>query len=128
MKLYLAVFKICRRSRKANPIQATIEIIKTIYIITAITFLVKSEKVINEVFTPSKKEIELARRIVNAYEEAIKKGLGATSMEGRIIDKAAYNQAKELLTLTEMIKEKEELKKKKLEVYQNKQIIHDPVN
>ena len=43
MKLYLAVFKICRRSRKANPIQATIEIIKTIYIITAITFLVKSE-------------------------------------------------------------------------------------
>jgi len=49
-------------------------------------------------------------------------------MEGRIIDKAAYNQAKELLTLTEMIKEKEELKKKKLEVYQNKQIIHDPVN
>jgi citrate lyase subunit beta/citryl-CoA lyase len=71
-------------------------------------------RVINEVFTPSEKEIELARRIVNAYEEAIKKGLGATSMEGRIIDKAAYNQAKELLTLTEMIKEKQKSKEKKI--------------
>ena len=43
MKLYLAVFKRCRRSRNANPIQAIIEIIKTIYIITATTFLVKSD-------------------------------------------------------------------------------------
>jgi len=46
LKLYLAAFKTCRRSRNANPIQAIIEIIKTIYIITATTFLVKSEKFI----------------------------------------------------------------------------------
>ena len=46
MKLYLAAFKACRRSRNANPIQAIIEIIKTIYIITATTFLVKSENLI----------------------------------------------------------------------------------
>ena len=43
MKPYLAAFKRCRRSRKANSIQAIIEIIKTIYIITATTFLVKSD-------------------------------------------------------------------------------------
>jgi len=43
LKLYLAVFKICRRSRNANPIQAIIEITKTIHIITATTYLVKSE-------------------------------------------------------------------------------------
>ena len=42
LKLYLEAFKTCRRSRNANPIQAIIKIIKTIYIITATTFLVKS--------------------------------------------------------------------------------------
>jgi len=42
LKPYLAAFKICGRSRNANPIQAIIEIIKTTYIITATTFLVKS--------------------------------------------------------------------------------------
>ncbi len=60
-------------------------------------------KVINEVFTPSEKEIELARKIVNAYEEAAKRGLGATSVEGRMIDKATYEQAKQLLTIVEML-------------------------
>jgi len=43
LKPYLAASKICRRSRNTNPIQAIIEIIKTIYIITATTYLVKSE-------------------------------------------------------------------------------------
>ena len=44
LKLYLAAFKICRRSRTTNPIQAIIEVTKTIHIITNTTFLVKSEK------------------------------------------------------------------------------------
>jgi citrate lyase subunit beta/citryl-CoA lyase len=70
-------------------------------------------KIVNEVFTPSEKEIELARKIVNAYEEAMKKGLGATSVEGRMIDKATYDQAKELLMLVEMIKNKERRIKQK---------------
>jgi hypothetical protein len=45
LKLYLEAFKTCRRSRNTNPTQAIIEIIKTIYIITATTFLVKSVKI-----------------------------------------------------------------------------------
>ena len=53
LKLYLAAFKTCRRSRNANPIQAIIEIIKTTYIITATTFLVKSAKIILQSFTMS---------------------------------------------------------------------------
>jgi len=43
LKLYLEAFETCRRSRNTNPIQAIIEIIKTIHIITATTYLVKSE-------------------------------------------------------------------------------------
>jgi len=42
LKLYLAVFKRCRRSRKANSIQAIIEITKTIHIITANLILTKT--------------------------------------------------------------------------------------
>jgi len=44
LKLYLEAFKICRKSRTINPIKAIIEIIKMICIITATTFLVKSER------------------------------------------------------------------------------------
>jgi len=60
-------------------------------------------KVINEVFTPSEKEVELAKKIVSAYEEAIKQGLGASSVEGRMIDKATYDQAKQLLALVDAL-------------------------
>ncbi len=60
-------------------------------------------RVINEVFTPSEKEVELARKVVKAYEEAIKQGLGASSVEGRMIDKATYDQAKQLLALVDAL-------------------------
>jgi len=64
-------------------------------------------KVINEVFTPSEKEVELAKKIVVAYEEAIKQGLGATSVDGRMIDRATYDQAKRLLTLFDALAKRE---------------------
>ncbi|MDH5815219.1 MAG: CoA ester lyase [Candidatus Nezhaarchaeota archaeon] len=63
-------------------------------------------RVINEVFTPSEKEIDLAKRIVEAYERAVKQGLGATSVEGRMIDRATYEQAKELLALIDALRKK----------------------
>jgi hypothetical protein len=43
ISLYLAAFKACRRSRAINPIQAITETLKIIYILTATTFLVKSD-------------------------------------------------------------------------------------
>ena len=46
LKLYLEAFKMCKKSRTINPIKAIIEIIKIICIITATTFLVKSEKIL----------------------------------------------------------------------------------
>lgn len=64
-------------------------------------------KIINEIFTPSEREIESAGKIVDAYEKAVKQGLGATSVEGRMIDKATYEQAKELLTLINLLKRRE---------------------
>src|SRR5665213_1837508 len=52
----------------------------------------------NEQFTPSEKELDRARRIVVAMEQAKAAGQGAVSLDGRLIDLASIRQAEALLT------------------------------
>jgi malyl-CoA/(S)-citramalyl-CoA lyase len=47
----------------------------------------------NEVFTPPVSEVERARRILSAMEEAASQGKGAVSLDGRLIDAASIRQA-----------------------------------
>jgi citrate lyase subunit beta/citryl-CoA lyase len=65
---------------------------------------------VNQVFSPSKEEIDLARRVIEAYEEAKAKGLGATSLGGRMIDYGSYRRALNLISIAEKIEEKEQRK------------------
>lgn len=58
---------------------------------------------VNQVFTPSKEDVERSKKIMEAYEEAAKRGLGAASLEGRMIDYATYEMAKEQLSFVEAI-------------------------
>jgi citrate lyase subunit beta/citryl-CoA lyase len=58
---------------------------------------------INQVFSPSEKDVNSAKKIIEAYEEAKARGLGVASVEGRMIDEATYKIAKETLRLYEMI-------------------------
>ena len=58
---------------------------------------------INQIFSPSEKDVDLARKIANEYEAAKAKGLGATFFEGRMIDEATYKLAKETLVISAMI-------------------------
>ncbi len=51
----------------------------------------------NEVFTPSEKEVEKARRILVAMEEAAKAGRGAVALDGRLIDIASIRMAEALI-------------------------------
>lgn len=53
--------------------------------------------IINEVYSPSPEEIERAQRIVEAHLIAESKGLGAVSVEGRMVDQATIRMAKDLL-------------------------------
>ena len=62
---------------------------------------------INSAFSPSKQEVDHARRIVEAFEEAQSKGLGVMSFEGKMIDHMNYRQAKDLLENAQMIEERE---------------------
>ena len=57
----------------------------------------------NEVFTPPAKEVERARRILVAMEQATKEGKGAVSLDGRLIDIASIRQAEALVATADRI-------------------------
>ena len=53
-------------------------------------------EVINEVFTPSKEDIELAKKVLDADAEAKASGKGAIAVEGRMVDQATVRLASQL--------------------------------
>ncbi len=55
---------------------------------------------INETFSPSKAEIEHARRVVVAFEEAETAGRGSTSLDGKVIDVPVVKRARAVLELS----------------------------
>ncbi len=62
----------------------------------------------NKIFSPSQDEAEYAGRVVRAFEEAEARGLGAISLEGKMIDYMNYRQAKDMVSFLEFIAQKEE--------------------
>jgi malyl-CoA/(S)-citramalyl-CoA lyase len=57
----------------------------------------------NEVFTPPAKEVDRARRILVAMEQASREGKGAVSLDGRLIDIASIRQAEALVATADRI-------------------------
>jgi malyl-CoA/(S)-citramalyl-CoA lyase len=57
----------------------------------------------NEMFTPSAKEVERARRILAAMEQAQREGRGAVALDGKLIDIASIRQAQVLVKKAEAI-------------------------
>jgi malyl-CoA/(S)-citramalyl-CoA lyase len=55
----------------------------------------------NEVFTPDEAEIDRARRILQAMEDAAKEGRGAVALDGRLIDAASIRMAEHLVAKVE---------------------------
>jgi malyl-CoA/(S)-citramalyl-CoA lyase len=58
----------------------------------------------NEVFSPNEAEVERARRILHAMEEAAKEGKGAVSLDGRLIDAASIRMAENLMAKVEQLR------------------------
>ncbi|MEW9124519.1 MAG: CoA ester lyase [Thermotaleaceae bacterium] len=52
---------------------------------------------VNEIFTPSKEEIERARNIINAGKEAEERGVGVATFNGKMIDKPIIEKAVKVL-------------------------------
>ena len=57
----------------------------------------------NEVYSPSEAEIDKARRILEAMEQAQKEGKGAVSLDGKLIDIASIKQAENMVRYAEQI-------------------------
>jgi citrate lyase subunit beta/citryl-CoA lyase len=57
----------------------------------------------NDVFTPPPKEIDRARRILDALEQAAKGGRGAAQLDGRMIDAASARMAQNVVNTAEAI-------------------------
>jgi citrate lyase beta subunit len=51
----------------------------------------------NEVFTPSAEEARAARRVLHAYDEAVRAGRGATDLDGTLVDDASRRLAEATL-------------------------------
>ncbi len=54
---------------------------------------------VNEVFSPTEKELEWARKVVSAYEEANAAGSGSISVDGQMVDAASIKMARNTLDL-----------------------------
>lgn len=59
-------------------------------------------EVIHECFMPSQEEIEEARKIIDAIENARKEGRGVATLNGKMIDLPVENKARRILKLAEM--------------------------
>jgi citrate lyase subunit beta / citryl-CoA lyase len=56
-------------------------------------------EVVNEVFSPTEREIRWAKKVVEAYEGANAAGTGAISVDGQMIDAASIKMAQNTLDL-----------------------------
>jgi len=68
-------------------------------------------EIVNKIFSPSLEEVAYASRVAAAFDEAQTKGLGAISLEGKMIDFMTYQQAKNLVNFADLIVKKEERRK-----------------
>jgi citrate lyase subunit beta/citryl-CoA lyase len=54
-------------------------------------------ELVHRVFTPNQKEIEHARRVINAYKEAMARKLGVVALDGHMIDVPMITRANRVL-------------------------------
>ena len=59
-------------------------------------------KVVHEAFAPTTEEIEKAKKIVQAFEEAEKKGLGVVSLGSKMIDPPVVKRAQNVMHLAKL--------------------------
>ncbi len=61
----------------------------------------------NEIFTPTEKEIQQARRVVEAFEAAERDGKAAIQLDGKFIDYPVVEKSRRIIELIKTIKEVE---------------------
>jgi citrate lyase subunit beta/citryl-CoA lyase len=62
---------------------------------------------INEVFSPSATEVAYARRVVDSFEGAQSKGLGAVALDGKLLDQPIVERARRTLMFHDSVSRKQ---------------------
>jgi citrate lyase subunit beta/citryl-CoA lyase len=62
---------------------------------------------VNQVFVPGADDVKQARRVVQAYEEAVKRGRASVSLDGTMVDAPVAERAKKLIARADAISRKE---------------------
>ena len=57
----------------------------------------------NRIYTPSKEEIDRARKIIEAYEKAVAEGKGALSVDGIMVDDATVRIAQKIFEIAKLL-------------------------
>ncbi|MDP2242282.1 MAG: CoA ester lyase [Burkholderiales bacterium] len=57
----------------------------------------------NEIYTPSAAEIDYSARVIKAYDEAVARGTGSTTVDGKLVDIAMAKTAQRVLDLVKSI-------------------------
>ncbi|MGZ8154380.1 MAG: HpcH/HpaI aldolase/citrate lyase family protein [Burkholderiales bacterium] len=60
----------------------------------------------NEIYTPSAREIDYATRVVQAFDEAVARGIGSITVDGKLVDVAMAKTARRVLDLVASIAER----------------------
>jgi len=60
-------------------------------------------KIAHEMFAPKQEDVEKAKRIVSAFDEAQAKGIGAISVEGKMVDAPIVERARKVLRLAQIL-------------------------
>lgn len=58
---------------------------------------------VNSVFSPTREEVEYARQVVKAYEEAVARGDGSISFGGQLIDRPIVERARRTLEMAAVL-------------------------
>jgi citrate lyase subunit beta/citryl-CoA lyase len=63
-------------------------------------------KIIHRAFAPSSTDVEYARRVIDAYNEAQKTGSGVVALDSKMIDAPVVKRAQHIITLAQLNSEK----------------------
>jgi citrate lyase subunit beta/citryl-CoA lyase len=59
--------------------------------------------VLNRVFTPDPARIEYARRVVQAFEDGVRRGTASVSLDGKMVDVPVYKRAQVVMARAELV-------------------------
>ena len=76
-------------------------------------------QILNRVFSPSAEKIEHARRVVEVFEEGLRKGRASMTLDDRMVDTPVYKQAKVVLERAEAVAAVERRKADAMKLLQN---------